>query len=56
MGAINQNPTTQRVATTLPNTTLERVEAERARIAVETGIKPSLAKVIAAAVERGLPR
>lgn len=56
MGAVKHNMSRQRVATTLPRDTLERAHAERARIARETGCKPSLAKVLAAAVERGLPR
>lgn len=55
MGTVNHNMPRQRVATTLPREILERAHTERARIAKETGCKPSLAKVLAAAVERGLP-
>lgn len=55
MGAVKHNMNKQRVATTLPRETLELAHAEQARIAKETGCKPSLAKVLAAAVKRGLP-
>ena len=56
VGHLKHDNSRQRVATTLPRDLLERVHAERARIAKETGCKPSLAKVLAAAVDRGLPR
>ena len=52
---LKHNMSRQRVATTLKREVLERAHAERARIAKVTGCKPSLAKVLAAAVDRGLP-
>lgn len=55
MGTVKQ-PLKRRVMTRLSAETLNRARAEQARIAQETGCKPSISGVVAAAVERGLPR
>jgi len=45
----------KRVMTLLSEETISRVKAEQKRINQETGCKPSLSGVVAAAIERGLP-
>ncbi len=56
MGAVttDHQPSSRRVALTLRPEVLNRAETEQRKIAQKTGIKPSLAAVLAAAAERGL--
>lgn len=43
-----------RVASSVDRHTVKRIQAEQARIEKETGCRPSISKVVAAAIERGL--
>lgn len=43
-----------RVASSVDRQTVKRIQAEQARIEKETGCRPSISKVVAAAIERGL--
>jgi|GEM_PF-1450502 hypothetical protein len=43
-----------RVASSIDYETVKRIQAEQARIEQETGCRPSISMVVAAAIERGL--